>query len=201
MEEIFEKTPSQIASNDSTGLNMAAARALRILPKSTLFSRSISSSRPMKSQSESFALYGGLTAALFGLQNLLTCAGAIGLTETQTNILEMCRNFAQTELAPHMQEWDAKELFPVETLRKAAQLGFGAIYAREDVGGTGLSREDASIIFEALSEGCVSTTAYLSIHNMVAWMIDTFGSESQRKKFVPSLATMDVSVHPYRPCV
>ena len=91
------------------------------------------------------------------------------------------------------QDWDAKEHFPIDTLRKAAELGFGAIYAREDVGGTGLSREDASIIFEALSEGCVSTTAYLSIHNMCAWMIDTFGSDAQRKTFVPQFASMDVS--------
>ena len=80
----------------------------------------------------------------------------------------------------------------MDTLRNLASMGFGAIYAREDVGGTGLSREDASIIFEALSEGCVATTAYLSIHNMCAWMLDTFGTEEQRKHYVPSFATMEV---------
>lgn len=106
-------------------------------------------------------------------------------------MLEMCRTFAAKELSPNMQLWDKDETFPVETLKQLAGMGLGAIYTREDVGGTGLSREDASIIFEALSEGCVATTAYLSIHNMVAWMLDTFGSDEQRKRLVPSLATMD----------
>ncbi|XP_061448820.1 isobutyryl-CoA dehydrogenase, mitochondrial isoform X2 [Rhineura floridana] len=94
-------------------------------------------------------------------------------------------------MAPHMVEWDEKEIFPMETLRKAAQLGFGGIYVRPDVGGSGLSRLDTSIIFEALSTGCVSTTAYISIHNMCAWMIDTFGKEEQRRKFCPSLCSME----------
>lgn len=91
-----------------------------------------------------------------------------------------------------MQEWDEKEIFPIPSLKKAAALGFGAIYCQGEHGGTGLSREDASIIFEALSEGCVSTTAYLSIHNMVAWMIDTFGSTTQKEKYITPLASMDL---------
>ncbi|XP_072557229.1 isobutyryl-CoA dehydrogenase, mitochondrial isoform X3 [Paramormyrops kingsleyae] len=93
-------------------------------------------------------------------------------------------------MAPHMAEWDDKEVFPVETMRKAAQLGFGGIYVQPDVGGSGLSRLDTSIIFEALSTGCTSTTAYMSIHNMCAWMIDTFGSPEQRKMYCPDLCSM-----------
>uniref|UniRef100_A0A3Q3GCJ2 Acyl-CoA dehydrogenase family, member 8 n=1 Tax=Labrus bergylta TaxID=56723 RepID=A0A3Q3GCJ2_9LABR len=85
----------------------------------------------------------------------------------------------------------SQEVFPVETMRKAAQLGFGGIYVQPDVGGSGLSRLDTSVIFEALSTGCVSTTAYISIHNMCAWMIDTFGNTEQREKFCPDLCSMD----------
>lgn len=133
-------------------------------------------------------------AALSGAAHVSSAldSAAIGLNETQQNILDICRDFSAKELAPHMLEWDAKEIFPVDTLRKAASLGFGAICVKEEHGGSALSREDASIIFEALSEGCVSTTAYLSIHNMCVWMADTFGNEQQRRKFVPPMATMEL---------
>ncbi|XP_034522001.1 isobutyryl-CoA dehydrogenase, mitochondrial isoform X2 [Ailuropoda melanoleuca] len=94
-------------------------------------------------------------------------------------------------MAPNMAEWDQKELFPVDAMRKAAQLGFGGVYIRTDVGGSGLSRLDTSVIFEALSTGCTSTTAYISIHNMCVWIIDTFGNEEQRHKFCPPLCTME----------
>nr|XP_045369223.1 isobutyryl-CoA dehydrogenase, mitochondrial [Camelus bactrianus] len=94
-------------------------------------------------------------------------------------------------MAPHTAEWDQKELFPVDVMRKAAQLGFGGVYMRTDVGGSGLSRLDASVIFEALATGCTSTTAYISIHNMCAWMIDAFGSEEQRHRFCPPLCAME----------
>ena len=114
----------------------------------------------------------------------------VGLTDDQREIQSMCLRYAADVLGPRMQEWDRNETFPVEELRELAQLGFGAIYAGEKYGGSGLNREDAAIIFEALSRGCVSTTAYLSIHNMVAWMIDTFGNEEQRQEFVPDLASM-----------
>ena len=87
-----------------------------------------------------------------------------GLTEEQATIYHVARDFAQKELAPRMQEWDAKEIFPVEALRSLASLGFGGIYVREENGGSGLKRIDASVVFEALAAGCVSTTAYLSIH-------------------------------------
>ncbi len=80
---------------------------------------------------------------------------------------KLALDFALKEMRPHMADWDRDEVFPVETMRSAAQLGFGAIYASDVHGGTGLSRQDASIIFEALSQGCVSTTAYISIHKYV----------------------------------
>lgn len=114
-----------------------------------------------------------------------------GLTDEQKEFQKVAFDFAANEMTPHMAEWDQKEIFPVETMRKAAQLGFGGIYVNPDVGGSGLSRLDTSIIFEALSTGCVSTTAYISIHNMCAWMIDTFGNNEQREKFCPDLCAME----------
>ncbi|XP_047248318.1 isobutyryl-CoA dehydrogenase, mitochondrial [Girardinichthys multiradiatus] len=114
-----------------------------------------------------------------------------GLTDEQKEFQKVAFDFAANEMTPHMAEWDQKEIFPVETMRKAAQLGFGGIYVRPEVGGSGLSRLDTSIIFEALSTGCVSTTAYISIHNMCAWMIDTFGNDEQRKRFCPDLCSME----------
>ncbi|KAM9298813.1 isobutyryl-CoA dehydrogenase, mitochondrial [Gastrophryne carolinensis] len=116
---------------------------------------------------------------------------AIGLTEEQKEFQKVAFDFAAKEMVPNMALWDEKEMFPVETMRKAAQLGFGGIYIRPEVGGTGLTRLDTSVIFEALSTGCVSTTAYISIHNMCAWMIDTFGNDEQRHRFCPSLCTME----------
>ncbi|XP_048836383.1 isobutyryl-CoA dehydrogenase, mitochondrial [Brienomyrus brachyistius] len=115
---------------------------------------------------------------------------SIGLSDEQKEFQKVAFDFAAKEMAPHMAEWDEKEVFPVETMRKAAQLGFGGIYVQPDVGGSGLSRLDTSIIFEALSTGCTSTTAYMSIHNMCAWMIDTFGSPEQRKTYCPDLCSM-----------
>ena len=90
-------------------------------------------------------------------------------------------------MAPHARDWDEHETFPVEALREAAALGFGGIYVKEDVGGSALARLDAALIFEELAQGCTSTAAYISIHNMAAWMIDAFGSEATRKKFLPKL--------------
>ncbi|KAJ8280638.1 hypothetical protein GJAV_G00057210 [Gymnothorax javanicus] len=116
---------------------------------------------------------------------------SVGLSDEQKEFQKVAFDFAANEMAPHMAEWDQKEIFPVDTMRKAAQLGFGGMYVQPDVGGSGLSRLDTSVIFEALSTGCVSTTAYISIHNMCAWMIDTFGSPVQREKYCPELSTMD----------
>lgn len=98
--------------------------------------------------------------------------------------------FARAEFAPRAAAWDATSTFPVETLRQAAALGFGAIYVGDDVGGSGLSRLDAAVIMEELARGCTSTTAYVSIHNMAAWMIDTWGTAEQRAKWLPDLASM-----------
>src|SRR5213075_3296548 len=87
--------------------------------------------------------------------------------------------------------WDEGEILPVQELRQAAALGFGGIYVKDDVGGSALSRLDATIIFEELAQGCTSTAAYISIHNMSAWMIDAFGGEAQRKRFLPKLCSME----------
>ncbi len=114
------------------------------------------------------------------------------LTEDQRAFQDMARAFAAEELEPNAAEWDRKAFFPVETLRKAAALGFASIYVKEDVGGAALTRFDAALIFEALSAGCTSTAAFLSIHNMASWMIDTFGSEELRRKYLPRLTTMEL---------
>lgn len=114
------------------------------------------------------------------------------LTEEQQAFQDMARAFAAEELAPYAADWDRQAFFPVETLRKAAALGLAGIYVREDVGGSSLTRLDAALIFEALSSGCTSTAAFLSIHNMASWMIDTFGNEAQRRKWLPRLTTMEI---------
>jgi alkylation response protein AidB-like acyl-CoA dehydrogenase len=112
-------------------------------------------------------------------------------TEEQRAIQDMARGFARDEMMPHAKDWDENSTFPVETLRKAAALGFGGIYVKENVGGSALTRLDSTIIFEELAQGCTSTAAYISIHNMAAWMIDQFGSEEVRQRFLPKLCTME----------
>ena len=104
----------------------------------------------------------------------------------------MARRFAADELAPRASQWDEQKHFPVDVIRKSAELGLAGIYTSEDVGGSGLGRLDAALIFEALSEGCISTAAYISIHNMCSWMIDRFGSEALRQKYCPRLASMEM---------
>lgn len=112
------------------------------------------------------------------------------LSEEQQAFRDAARAFARDEMMPRAREWDEQSIFPVEQLRAAAALGFGGIYVKEDVGGSALTRLDAAIIFEELAQGCTSTAAYISIHNMAAWMIDTFGSDDARKRFLPKLCTM-----------
>ncbi len=112
------------------------------------------------------------------------------LSEDQHAFQSTARSFAREEMAPFAREWDEGEIFPVEALRKAAALGFGGLYVREDVGGSALSRLDAAIIFEELAQGCTSTAAYISIHNMAAWMIDAYGSDAQRRRYLPKLCSM-----------
>lgn len=112
--------------------------------------------------------------------------------EDQRAFQDMAASFSRDELAPFAKEWDEESIFPIPTLRKAAELGFGGIYVKEDVGGSALARLDAALIFEELSKGCTSTAAYLSIHNMVAWIIDTYASEDLRQKYLPKLCTMEL---------
>ena len=113
------------------------------------------------------------------------------LSDEQRAFQETARQFAVDEWLPHAPGWDAREEFPVEALRKAAALGFAAIYVRDQFGGSGLTRLDAALIFEELATACASTAAYLSIHNMAAWMIDRFGDEAQRARFLPKLMSME----------
>src|SRR4051812_3770683 len=113
------------------------------------------------------------------------------LTEDQRAFQATARQFARDAMAPKARDWDENETFPVAELRQAAGLGFGGIYVKDDVGGSALSRLDATIIFEELAQGCTSTAAYISIHNMAAWMIDAFGGEAQRRRFLPKLCTME----------
>lgn len=114
------------------------------------------------------------------------------LTDEQAAIQKVAREFAENEFAPFAKEWDEKHIFPIPTLRKAAQLGLATICVRDDVGGTNLGRVESALIFEELSSGCVSTAAYLSIHNMVAWLIDTYGNDELRHHWLPRFATMEI---------
>ena len=113
------------------------------------------------------------------------------LTEEQRAFRDVAAQFAAEQMAPYASEWDATCHFPVDTLRKAAELGFGGIYVGDDVGGSALTRLDAAIIFEELAKGCTSTAAFMSIHNMAAWMIDAYGSDEQRQRWLPKLCSME----------
>jgi alkylation response protein AidB-like acyl-CoA dehydrogenase len=115
-----------------------------------------------------------------------------GLDDDERVITETATAFAAKRLAPYALEWDATHHFPVDELREAAQLGMAAIYCRDDVGGSALRRLDGVRIFEQLAIACPTIAAFLSIHNMCAWMIDSFGADEQRKAWVPRLASMDV---------
>jgi alkylation response protein AidB-like acyl-CoA dehydrogenase len=112
------------------------------------------------------------------------------LSEEQRAIQDTARAFAREQMMPFARDWDEEEIFPITTLRQAAALGFGGIYVGADVGGSALTRLDAAIIFEELAQGCTSTAAYLSIHNMVAAMIDAYGSTELRLRYLPDLCSM-----------
>src|SRR6476659_5955752 len=112
------------------------------------------------------------------------------LSEQQRAIKDTARAFAHGEMMPLARQWDEDEVFPADTLRAAAALGFGGIYVGADVGGSALSRLDATLIFEELAQGCPSTAAYISIHNMAAWMIDAYGSDELRRRLLPDLCSM-----------
>ena len=114
------------------------------------------------------------------------------LNDDQIALRDMARSFAAEKIAPHALRWDEEKHFPIDVMREAAALGMGGIYIRDDVGGSGLSRLDAALIFEALATGCPTVSAFISIHNMAAWMIDTFGTEAQRQMYLPKLCTMEL---------
>src|SRR5579859_2900767 len=113
------------------------------------------------------------------------------LTDDQLQIQEMARKFTADAITPFAAEWDEKHIFPKETIREAAELGFGAIYVSEESGGIGLGRLEAALIMEAMAYGCPSTSAFISIHNMASWMIDTFGSDAVKTKYLPSMVTCE----------
>jgi len=113
------------------------------------------------------------------------------LTDDQRQIQEMAQKFTADALTPHAAEWDEKHIFPRDTIREAAALGFGAIYVSEESGGIGLGRLEAALIMEAMAYGDPSTSAFISIHNMVAWMIDRYGSADLKARYLPGLVTCE----------
>lgn len=113
------------------------------------------------------------------------------LSEQQAQIQEMAINFARERIAPHAGEWDANAHFPVDVLRETADLGMAAIFVADRNGGSNLSRLDGALIFEALSYGCPTIAAYISIHNMVAWMVERFANEAQCSEWLPRLVSME----------
>ncbi|WP_137130814.1 acyl-CoA dehydrogenase family protein [Rhizobium sp. FY34] len=114
------------------------------------------------------------------------------LTEEQLAIRDMAESFARDEIAPYALAWDETKHFPVNVIRKAAGLGLGGIMVSEEHGGSGLGRMEAVLIYEALAKGCPAISAYLSIHNMVATMIDRHGSTAQRQTYLPRLCSADI---------
>ena len=113
------------------------------------------------------------------------------LTEDQLAIQEMARRFTADAITPFAADWDEKHIFPRDTIRAAAELGFGGIYVSEESGGIGLGRLEAALIMEAMAYGCPSTSAFISIHNMASWMIDRFGSKAVKDKYLPSMVPME----------
>jgi alkylation response protein AidB-like acyl-CoA dehydrogenase len=113
------------------------------------------------------------------------------LNDEQRQIQEMAQQFTADAITPHAAEWDEKHIFPRDTIRRAAELGFGSIYVSEESGGIGLGRLEAALIMEAMAYGCPSTSAFISIHNMASWMIDRFGSAAVKEKYLPSMVTME----------
>ena len=113
------------------------------------------------------------------------------LTDDQREIREVARRFTASDIVPHAAHWDEHHVFPIDTIRAAAGLGFGAIYVSEASGGIGLGRIEAALVMEAMAYGCPSTSAFISIHNMAAWMIDSFGAADLKARYLPALIPMD----------
>ena len=121
----------------------------------------------------------------------MTDAHQFGLTDDQRQIQEMAQRFTADAITPHAAEWDEHHHFPRDVVQAAAELGFGAIYVSPESGGIGLGRLEAALIMEAMAYGCPSTSAFISIHNMASWMIDRFGSDGLKAKYLPSMVTCE----------
>ena len=117
--------------------------------------------------------------------------GQFQLSEDQRAIQDMARRFTADHITPHAAEWDEKHLFPKDTIRLAAELGFAAIYVSEESGGSGLGRLESALIMEAMAYGCPATSAFVSIHNMASWMLDHFGSAEVKARYLPRLVGME----------
>jgi len=117
--------------------------------------------------------------------------GQFQLTDDQLAIQEMARRFTADNITPHAAQWDEEHHFPREVIKRTAELGFGAIYVSEEAGGIGLGRLEAALIMEAMAYGCPTTSAFISIHNMASWMIDRFGGQEVKDRYLPDLVTMD----------
>ena len=117
--------------------------------------------------------------------------GQFDLNDDQREIQDLARRFTADAITPHAAEWDEKHIFPRETIRAAAELGFGSIYVSPESGGIGLGRLESALIMEAMAYGCPATSAFISIHNMAAWMIDRFGAQAVKDKYLPSMVTME----------
>ena len=117
--------------------------------------------------------------------------GQFQLSDDQLAIQDMAQRFTADNITPHAGKWDEEHIFPVDTIKQTAELGFGAIYVSEESGGIGLGRLEAALIMEAMAYGCPTTSAFISIHNMASWMIDSFGSQDVKDRYLPDLVSMD----------
>ena len=125
------------------------------------------------------------------MENQFDLTPQFDLTGDQREIQELARRFTADRITPHAAEWDEQHIFPRETIKAAAELGFAAIYVSEESGGIALGRLEAALIMEAMAYGCPATSAFISIHNMASWMIDTFGSAELKGRYLPDLVTME----------
>src|SRR6201995_6000019 len=117
--------------------------------------------------------------------------GQFDLTDDQREIQELARRFTAGAITPYAAEWDEGHIFPRDTVKAAAELGFGAIYVSEESGGIGLGRLESALIMEAMAYGSPSTSAFISIHNMASWMIDRFGDAAVKAKYLPDMVTCE----------
>ena len=122
---------------------------------------------------------------------MTTNAGQFQLSDEQLQIREMAARFTADAITPFAGEWDERSHFPIDVIKRSAELGFGAIYVSEESGGIGLGRLEAALIMEAMAYGCAATSSFISIHNMAAWMIDRFGGDEVKAKYLPDLVTME----------